>query len=337
MPRRRKCLNFRAMASQETLFEVPAATLAAAEAQPEHLRLAESLPSSLRLGGMSWSYRGWIGHVYGASASERALAARGLTAYARHPLLRVVEIDRSYYEPLPSETFAEFAAQVPEDFRFTVKAHEQCTVRRYPKHARYGERRGEENPYFLDASYASDMVVRATVAGLGVKLAALLFQFPPQDVSDPRGFARRLGRFLRALPVGVTYAVELRNPELLTQAYVEALSEAHAVHCHNLWTAMPSLPAQMKLVPPSARRPLVVRWLLRRGQRYEDANARFQPFHRIVEEDVDTREQVAKLVARAQKHAVPTIILVDNKAEGCAPESIVRLAQSIVRHLHPSG
>jgi uncharacterized protein YecE (DUF72 family) len=321
------------VSTQETLFEVPPATLPAAEPNPEHVRLAERLPRTLRLGGMSWSYRGWIGPVYGASAPERALSARGLTAYARHPLLRVVEIDRSYYEPLPPETFADFAAQVPEDFRFTVKAHEQCTVARYPKHARYGEKRGEANPSFLDPAYAADMVVRPTVAGLGAKLAALLFQFPPQDVSDPRGFARKLGRFLRALPVGVTYAVELRNPELLTQAYVEALAEARAVHCHNLWTAMPTLLAQVKIVPPPVRRPLIVRWLLRHGQRYEDANARFQPFHRIVEEDVESREGLAKLVARSQAHGVPALILVDNKAEGCAPESIARLAASIEHHM----
>ena len=98
-------------------------------------------------------------------------------------------------------------------------------------------------------------MIRPTVEGLGAKLSTLLFQFPPQDVSDPRGFAQKLGRFLRALPAGVTYAVELRNPELLTPAYGEALAEAGAVHCHNLWTAMPALLAQVRLVPPAARKP----------------------------------------------------------------------------------
>jgi uncharacterized protein YecE (DUF72 family) len=267
--------------------------------------------------------------VYGVDATDKRLAAAGLTAYGKHPLMRMVEIDRSYYEPLPIDTLRTFAEQVPEDFCFWVKAHEDTVVARYPEHARYGLKRGANNPRFLDASYARDAVISPLVAGLGAKLSGLLFQFPPQDASDPRGFALRLGTFLRGLPKGVTYAVELRNPELLTRDYVAALESSGAIHCHNLWTTMPGVHAQARLIPPAARRPLLIRWLLRQGHRYEDASATYAPFHRIVEEDIATRSAVAQLAVRALEHDVPVQILVDNKAEGCAPESIIRLAHSI--------
>jgi uncharacterized protein YecE (DUF72 family) len=323
--------------AQGTLFELPPprapADIEPAAQKPEHVTLAGALPESVRLGGMTWSYPGWAGHVYGLGATEKQLAARGLTAYSKHPLLRSVEIDRTYYEPLGSLDFEAYASQVPDDFRFFVKAHEDCVVRRFPLHARYGQKRGLDNPLFLDPVYAERAVIEPTRAGLGSRLGGLLFQFPPQDVSQPSAFVHRLHGFLRRLPRGVCYAVELRNSELLTPEYGAALADAGAVHCHSVWTGMPGVLAQARLIPPAARRPIVVRWLLRQDDRYQDAEARFRPFHRLVSEDPQNRDEVATLVAKASAHGVPVQVLVDNKAEGCAPESIVRLAASVVRKL----
>jgi hypothetical protein len=141
---------------------------------------------------------------------------------------------------------------------------------------------------------------------------------------------------LAGLPAGPRYAVELRNPELLTRAYADALAETGAQHCHNLWTTMPPLLNQVRWIAPIARRPLLIRWLLRRDHRYEQANAAYAPFHRLVEEDVETREAIAELVVKAHRHGVPATVLVDNKAEGCAPESIGLLARAIVERMQQS-
>lgn len=319
--------------SQPTLFELPPRRIEPVAADPEQLRLSRLLPDNVRLGAMTWSYRGWIGIVFGADASERSLAQHGLTAYAQHPLLHIAELDRTYYEPLSMQAYRAYAVQVPERFRFFVKAHEDCTVRRYPLHARYGNKRGLDNALFLDPTYASRVVIAPMAEGLGDKLGAVLFQFPPQDASAPQGFALQLHGFLKRLPRGITYAVELRNPELLTRDYMAALEDTGAVHCHNIWTAMPGVLAQAKLVPPPARRPLIVRWLLRRGDGFADAQARYAPFDRVIDEDLDNRAALASLVARASAHGVPVFVLVDNKAEGCAPESVVRLARAIVERV----
>jgi uncharacterized protein YecE (DUF72 family) len=315
--------------AQAALFELAPYQLDPAPLQPEHRELAAALPAGIALGAMTWTYPGWKGHVYAPGALDKQLAPYGLTAYTKHPLLRVVELDRTYYEPLSADAFRALAAQVPEDFRFYVKAHEDCTVLRFPKHARYGKKRGEHNPRFLDAAYANAAVVAPLLEGLGPKLGALLFQFPPQDVGEPRAFARRLRAFLLSLPQGLPCAVELRNAELLTPDYAAALADARAIHCHNAWTAMPPLLAQVRRIPPAARRPLLIRWLLRPNDTYEEANTRCAPFDRIVSEDLATRAAIASLVAKAHAHGVFTCVLVDNKAEGCAPESIVRLARAI--------
>ncbi len=299
--------------------------------RPELAELAAALPAQVRLGTMSWSYPGWRGVVYAADADVKKLAKGGLYAYAQHPLLTAVEIDRTYYEPVPSEALRAYAEQVPGSFRFVVKAHEACVVQRFPLLPRYGKRRGEQNPLYLDPGYASESVVLPALAALGEKLGVLVFQFPPEDVGGSGAFARRLGDFLQRLPPGVVYAVELRNRELFGAEYAAALVAAGAVHCHNVWGDMPRVTAQARHLPAPTRRPLLVRWLMRRGESYQSAGERYLPFDRLVEEDVSNREDIARLVSRAAEHDVPAFVMLDNKAEGCAPETAVRLARAIVR------
>jgi len=315
--------------TERALFALPPPEIRAATFAPELASTAAALPAGVRLGTMSWNYPGWRGVVYAPDAPRKSLSALGLTAFARHPLMRAVEIDRTYYDPLPAGDLRAYAAQVPEDFRFVVKAHDACVLTRYPEHARYGGKRGAANALFLDAAYATDAVVGPVVEGLGGKLGAVLFQFLPQDVGAGRAFAERLGVFLSRLPKGPTYAVELRNADLVSEDYGAALAAAGAVHVHNVWSSMPPIADQARRLPPATRRPLIVRWLFPRGDSYEEAGARYEPFSRLVDEDVGSRSAVAHLVGRALAHDVPAIVTVDNKAEGCAPESVVRLARAI--------
>ncbi|HTV24989.1 MAG TPA: DUF72 domain-containing protein [Polyangiaceae bacterium] len=316
---------------QATLFELSAPELAAAPASPEQHELASRLPRGVRLGTMSWSFAGWRGIVYGHDVPESALSARGLEAYGRHPLLGGVEIDRSYYEPLSVELLSSYARQVPDGFQFLVKAHEVCSVQRFPTHARYGSKRGALNPLYLDPIYAAEAVVQPVASALGPKLGAILFQFPPaREAPDPQAFAAELERFLSRLPRGIRYAIELRDARTFTPAYAAALVASGALHCHNAWSAMPDVLTQAKQVPPAARRPLIVRWLLARGERYDDMRARFHPFDRIAREDAPVRSAIARLVAKAAAREVPALVTINNKAEGCAPESAFRLARAIV-------
>jgi uncharacterized protein YecE (DUF72 family) len=315
---------------QATLFELPPPELEPAPPEPGLSELAARLPRTIRLGTMSWSFPGWRGLVYAKEAPLGALSELGLGAYSKHPLLGAVEIDRSYYEPLDVEVLRAYAAQVPDDFRFLVKAHEACSVQRYPTHARYGSKRDQQNPLYLDPVYAAEAVVGPIQSGLGPKLGAILFQFPPQrEAAEPAAFADRLSAFLSQLPRGVPYAIELRHAAWFGPSYFQALMANGAVHCHNAWSAMPAVLAQARQVPPAARNPLIVRWLLAPGEAYSDARDRFRPFDRITREDQPVRSAIARLVARAAAHGVPALVTINNKAEGCAPESAFRLARAI--------
>ena len=302
----------------------------------EHAAIAERLPGELRLGTSSWSFPGWKGIVYGEGATQARLARSGLAAYARHPLLRTVGLDRTYYAPLTVEDYATYAAQVPSGFRFLVKAPEALTIARYPTHERYGALRGTDNATFLDAAWAEDTLVGPACEGLADTLGVILFQMPPQPAWALGGrerFAERLARFLDALPVGPVYAVELRTEKLLGDAYAQALASAGAAHCFNVHPTMPDVALQAATIDPSSGPALVVRWMLGGEQRYEAARERYRPFDALVDEDPAARAGIADLCADAVRRGRPAYCVINNKAEGSAPLSAFRLAAEIVERL----
>jgi len=288
--------------------------------------VASRLPATLRLGTSSWSFPGWEGIVYDRRASETVLAREGLWAYARHPLLRAVGLDRTYYRPIPAADFRAYAAAVPDDFRFVVKADRQLTSPTDPGPAPI---RGV-NPLFLDPVWAIDEVIGPMVEGLGVKAGPLLFQFsplPPNLVGGRRAFAERLYRFLDALPPGPRYAVELRTPALLTAEYAAALDATRTAHCYTVHPAMAPLEAQLAAVRHYEQPVLLVRWMLHAGLKYEVARDRYAPFDRIRDEDPSSLERIAVTALDALIAERDVFVVANNKAEGSAPRSIFRLAR----------
>lgn len=313
--------------------------MAPAPVRPEDAALAARLPAGLRLGTSSWTFPGWVGEVWGEGSrepTEAELAHEGLAAYAAHPLLRAVGIDRTWYRPVDTEVFAAYAAAVPEDFRFLVKAHDHCTLPFFPDQRRYGEQAGEDNPRFLDPAYASEVVLGPALEGLGPRLGVVLFQLTPlhaQAFGGPLRFAERLQAFLAALPRGVPVAVELRHPSLWTPAFGEALASAGALPCLNIWTEAPDLRAQARLGQAARGDQLVIRWLLRPGMRYLEARQRYAPFRRLQDPDLASREVLARALAAYLRAGREALCIVTNRAEGSAPASIRELARAVSAHL----
>ena len=293
-----------------------------------HVEVADRLPAGLRLGTSSWSFPGWEGIVYDRRASEASLAKNGLGAYARHPLLRTVGLDRTYYRPISAEDFQAYAAAVPDDFRFLVKADRLLTS---PTDPGPSSVRGD-NPLFLDASYATQEVVGPMMEGLGKKAGPLLFQFspiPPNLVGGRDSFIDRLQRFLDGLPDGLLYAIELRTPAFMTDRYADMLEETGATHCYVVHPAMSSLQRQFEVVRPYEQPALVMRWMLHAGLKYQVAKDRYEPFDKIVDEDSGSLEHIAVAALDALVAERGVFVIVNNKAEGSSPLSVFRLAERL--------
>ncbi len=312
------------------------ASLPAAVQPPEVTRLARELPAQLYLGTSSWAFPGWRGLVYGCPADRRTLAGRGLTAYAQHPLLRTVSLDRSYYGPIPPRDYRRYVEAVPPRFRFLVKAPRRITAPFLRD-----ERRGgfQTNAAYLDPVVAVEGFLEPLQEGLGGRLGAVVLQFPPQGrpvVKDPARFAERLGVTLEALGSGALCAVELRDPQLLTPALITLLARTGAGLCVGVHPRMPDLGEQLSQAR-SLKGPLIVRWNLGAGLSYEDAKARYAPFDRLRAEDLPTRRALAEAAVDAIGEGRRVYIAINNKAEGSAPLSVLRLAQAIGDRLAPAG
>jgi uncharacterized protein YecE (DUF72 family) len=314
----------------------------------ELFTLGRRLAPSVYLGTSSWSFPGWQGIVYSRAYTESQLARHGLPAYAQHPLLRMVGIDRGYYQPISRSEFERYASQVPEAFRFLVKAPALITDA-----AVRGERGAplEPNPQFLDAAAATELFVVPALEGLGARAGPMLFQLPPMPHEQSTGAGahatiERLGAFFAALPQQVgahapLYAAELRNAELLTPRFVRMLRETGVRLTLGVHARMPA-PARQSAALRALdalddegddwrmKGPLVVRWNLHAGFRYADAKQRYAPFDRLIDPDIATRGTLVHLVHVALKSGQPAYIVANNKAEGSAPLTLIELARAIV-------
>jgi uncharacterized protein YecE (DUF72 family) len=148
------------------------------------------------VGTSGWSYKEWRGSFYPAKFP----ANRMLGYYAER--FHAVEVNNSFYR-IPSErVLASWAEQVPEQFRFVMKASRRIT---------HGQRLRDGDgslAYFLRA-----------VNPLGQRLGPTLFQLPPTFQLD----TARLRDFLDRLPRRWPAAMEFRHPSWFVDEVYELL------------------------------------------------------------------------------------------------------------------
>ena len=322
------------MSSQLTLFD-DALPPRPEEAQGEALHrmheearaIASRLPSGLHFGTSSWSFPGWRGLVYSTARSQASLAREGLREYARHPLLTTVGVDRSYYAPIPAADLQEYAAQLPDGFRCCFKAPAAVTAMALGTPGRQ-----TPNPDFLSVDRLVTDLLTPCAGVFRAHTGPIILEFPPVAAEHrlaPGDFHARLDRFLAGLPGAFEYAVELRDRRLLTPAYRDILRRHGIAHTYNYWSAMPRPADQAAIVPPEDGPFAVIRLLLRPGTWYEDQRDRFKPFDRIVEPDEAMRADVVAVTRRALSRGREVYILVNNKAEGSSPLTVMALAKRL--------
>ncbi|MBX3229332.1 MAG: DUF72 domain-containing protein [Labilithrix sp.] len=308
--------------------------------EEEDRALAARVPSFIRFGSSSWSFPGWAGIVWKGTPSETDLAQRGLAAYAQHPLLRTVGMDRTHYRPLRDEDLAEYKAQVDEaktlapglpPFRVVSKIWDEVTTAVFPSHPRYGARAGARNPAFLDAeTFRRDVLAPYRRAGA---TGPFVFELTPMPSGtfDERAFVARVDAFIATLPAGHRFAFELRNPELFGTRWLDMLRANGVAHVFNYWTAMPSLRLQLRAGSPTASF-VVVRLMLPPYTRYAQRKAELAPFDRVVEPQEEMREDVVAILhAASEAGCGEAFVLVSNTAEGCSPLTIRELARRTAR------
>lgn len=300
-------------------------------------QLEASFGGRLYLGASSWSFPGWGGLVWDDRPySESELSRHGLDAYARHPLLRTVSLDRTFYRAIDATSFKKLARQTPDDFRFVVKAPSEIAdaVLRAPDTGAPLQ----DNPFFLDPRRALTTAVLPAVDGLGHKLGALVFQISPLPVAWLRNSNALLDRFsalwravVPAMPATALTAIELRDARMLTPRLISHLAEHGVRYCVGLHDRMPPVARQVQAAEAGAQGDFICRWNLHQGLRYNQAKAQWAPFNRLHAPDAETREALAQAVVAALAGGYRAFVTINNKAEGSAPLSVIELAKAILR------
>ncbi len=291
--------------------------------------LGARIPPNIRFGTSTWTYDGWAGDVY-HRPYRGAQPARRLAEYARYPLFRTVGIDSAFYEPPSEEALAAYARALPAGFPCVSKVWDRITAKRFNQDRRWGNLAGQLNPDFLNADLFQEAVLQPYARAFRDHAGCFVFEFQAmrgKDRPDPGVWAEQLDRFCRALPPGFRYAVELRNPELLTDLHGAVLKRYGVAHVFNSWTEMPTIGEQLELTWTTFPADFTVaRALLKPGRSYVEAVKAFEPYDRIREPLPELRHDLLRLMAETVRRRVEALVLVNNRAEGNAPGTIRALA-----------
>src|SRR5215203_5996717 len=153
----------------------------------------------LYLGTSGWSYADWEGTLY----PEALPSASRLAEYVKR--FATVEIDSTFYGTPRRSTVQKWREIVPEGFLFAAKFPREITH--------------DQN---LVAPEAEVEGFVRTMAELGDRLGPLLIQLPPSFDVEGMGV---LEDFLKRLPEGFRYAVEVRHRSSLGSDLPEMLRE----------------------------------------------------------------------------------------------------------------
>ncbi len=144
-------------------------------------------PLEVRAGGTMWTIRPWRGSVYPAKAPQRTWPEHYGQAFG------TIELNATHYRIHPPERMAEWAAAMPEDFRFCAK---------FPAIISHYRR-------FNDCEGPTDDFI-AGLDALGHKRGPSFIQLPPHFAPSQ---ADRLMAYLKGWPRDFEVAVEFRHPQ----------------------------------------------------------------------------------------------------------------------------
>lgn len=136
-------------------------------------------------GTSGYAFKEWKGPFYPEDLKDAGM----LGFYASK--FPTVEINNTFYQMPKEKTLLDWAAKVPEQFSFAMKASQRIT---------HFQRLKPETVELVE------YLVR-TAAVLGTRLGPILFQLPPNMKKD----FDRLAAFLDKLPKGPRYVMEFRH------------------------------------------------------------------------------------------------------------------------------
>lgn len=156
-------------------------------------------------GTSGYAFKEWKGNFYPTELKDDGFLGYYATKFP------TVEINNTFYRLPKENVLMEWAAQVPQNFTFALKASQRIT-----HHARLKE----------EAADTVDFLLRNT-AKLGDRLGPILFQLPPNLKKD----VNRFRGFLGLLPSDRRYVFEFRHDSWFDDEVYDAMRERDIALC----------------------------------------------------------------------------------------------------------
>jgi uncharacterized protein YecE (DUF72 family) len=287
----------------------------------------------LRIGTCSWKYDSWKGLVY--DENKRYRSDDYLQDYARR--LSSVEVDQWFWSLFPGgvklpdlKTTKSYAASVPGDFVFTVKAPNSLTLTHYysKQSGGYSEYAGKPNPHFLSVDLLHQFLER--LEPLGSKLGPIMLQFEylnRQKMASKEAFFEQLGRFLDGSPKGYKFAVETRNPNYLSPPFFDCLREHDLGFVYLEGYYMPPVGEIFEKFKPVTADFCIIR--LHGGDRMAIESETGGVWNGIVSPKPQGLKAAVRIVRHNTKKKILTYVNVNNHFEGSAPLTIERFIKAL--------
>jgi len=252
----------------------------------------------LYIGTSAFTAAGWEGTFY----PEGTKPADFLPYYAQH--FNSVEVDSTFYRIPSASTVRGWASKTPDSFVFAAKIPQVITH--------------EKVLVDCDTEFNQFMEVMDILDG---KLGPLLLQFGYFNKKAFMGvndFLARLKPFLKKLPKGHKFAVEIRNKNWLVPQFVETLRERGVALALIDQSWMPRPAQWFEKFDPITTDFTYVRWL---GDR-KGIEEQTKVWDKVI---VDRRQELsewAEILAKVHKRKIQIYAYANNHYAGYGPATV---------------
>lgn len=169
---------------------------------PSPALTSEAIVKDIRIGVGGWTFPPWRETFFPkglCQADELSFSARTFPT---------LEVNGTYYRTQTPETFSRWAAEVPDDFIFALKAPRYATSRKI----------------LAEAGPSVDRFLASGLDQLGARLGPINWQLPPTkafDADDLAAFLALLPDTLHGLPL--RHAIEARHASFADPAFADLL------------------------------------------------------------------------------------------------------------------
>jgi uncharacterized protein YecE (DUF72 family) len=261
--------------------------------------------SWLHIGTSAFTAAGWAGSFYPAGMNPTDYLAYYATRF------NSVEVDSTFYRTPSAATVSGWARKTPEGFLFSVKVPQEVT------HEKMLDGVDGEFKNFVE-----------TMELLGEKLGPMVLQFPYFNRAKFKSggeFTKLLTAFMKKLPKGHKFAVEIRNKTWLDARFADALRTYNVALVLQDHDWMPRPTALLEKFDPITAGFTYIRWL---GDR-KGIEERTKTWDTVIVDRTQELAEWVEIVRKVHKRRIQIFAYANNHYAGHAPKTVEQFQQML--------